>query len=249
MRRSFALAFAVLILASACNSSDHMTGTGSNSVAVSFITKTSHPMSASTPFVEIVGTDTLIITRVQLVLAKIELARGGDADCVDDENEGSDCDALHADPALVELPVNGSLERLFIADVPPGTYDLLEAKVHFVSGGGDSRAAAFLGAHPDLAGVSVRVYGTFNSAPFTYTSGAEANVDADLTPPIVVGHKGLNLTVRVDIGSWFLDRSDILIDPRTALPGGANDNLVDQNIHLSFQAFEDDDEDGLEDGH
>ena len=246
MRRLFLLVSATVILASACSSSDHMTGTGANSVAVSFVTKTSHPMPSSAPFVEIVGTDTLVITRVQLVLAKIELARSGNADCVDDENEGSDCDPLHADPALVELPVNGSLKKLFIADVPPGTYESLEAKVHFVSGGGASPAAAFLAAHPDLAGVSVRVFGTFNSVPFTYTSGAEANITGDFSPPIVVGHKGLNLTVRVDLGSWFLDRSDILIDPKTALPGAPNDNLVDQNVHHSFQAFEDDDEDGQE---
>jgi hypothetical protein len=226
-----------------------MTGTGANSVAVSFMTKTSQPISPSAPFVEIVGTDTLVITRVQLVFAKIELARGGNEDCIDDEQQSSDCDALHADPALVELPVNGSLKRLFIADVPPGSYEFLQAKVHFVAGGGNSPAAAFLAAHPDLAGVSVRVYGTFDHAPFTYTSGAEANISAEFSPPIEVGKKGLNLTVRVDIGSWFLDRSDILIDPRTALPGGPNDNLVDQNIHHSFQAFEDDDEDGSEDAH
>ena len=44
-----------------------------------------------------------------------------------------------------------------------------------------------------------------------------------------------------------MDGNGLLIDPSTALADGPNEELVEDNIEASFEAFEDDDEDGEDD--
>src|SRR5204862_7797339 len=80
-----------------------------------------------------------------------------------------ECEELEAGPILVDLPLGG-LERMFEATVPAGTFDELRFQIHKPSDDGDAADHAFLVAHPDFAGVSIRVKGTFNGTDFTYTS-------------------------------------------------------------------------------
>jgi hypothetical protein len=48
----------------------------------------------------------------------------------------------------------------------------------------------------------------------------------------------------MDITTWFLNGgSGALVDPGTANPGGANENLVKNNIKNSIKAFRDRDDD------
>jgi hypothetical protein len=57
----------------------------------------------------------------------------------------------------------------------------------------------------------------------------------------------INVTLRVDISTWFLnDTQTALVDPASANNGGANQSIVANNIQNSFKAFEDDNRDGLE---
>ncbi len=54
--------------------------------------------------------------------------------------------------------------------------------------------------------------------------------------------------LRVDIGGWFLNAAKTaLVDPASANTGQPNEGLVANNIQNSFDVFEDDDHDGLED--
>src|SRR5437016_5136410 len=216
--------------------------------------------------------NTLAITSVELVLRKVEL-KPVERDACDessqvtvatvatsasdgnDGNEGNDmneadeeCDELEAGPILVDLPLGG-IERMFEATVPAGTYDELRFQIHKPSDNGDAADQAFLTAHPDFAGISIRMEGTFNGAAFTYTSALDVDQELRFNPPIeVTAGTSAKLTVSLDLSGWFRN-SGTLVDPATAAEGGANEDLVRRNIIRSFQAFKDNNEDGRDDDH
>ena len=51
----------------------------------------------------------------------------------------------------------------------------------------------------------------------------------------------------MDVSTWFKNAgTGALIDPATALIGGANESVVKGNIKASIKAFEDDNKDGDE---
>ena len=54
----------------------------------------------------------------------------------------------------------------------------------------------------------------------------------------------MNLTLEIDVASWFLDGGNALLDPRTANKGGVSEDRVEQNIRASIRAFGDDDRNG-----
>ncbi len=191
------------------------------------------------------GANSLTINQAQIVLARIELSPSGTCAAT---GEADDCDELQVGPTLVTLPVDGTTKLVLDALVPTGTYSGLQAKLDAVTANDDEPgAAAFLTAHPDLQGVSVKVAGVYTDAGnqthnFTFTSGVDAEIEAAFQPPITVGATTSNLTVAVDVASWFKDGSAV-VDPTNA----ANAAAIARNIERSFRAFEDDDRDGVDD--
>lgn len=192
------------------------------------------------------GTSTLIITRAQMVLREIELERQEVADC-DVEPKPAGCEDFETGPALIDLPLAPGATPQVEVDIPPGTYVEVEFEIHKVSGD-DPADAAFRQAHPDFAGKSIRVQGTFNGVSFTYETDLDVEQELDLVPPLVVTDTTTrtNLTIRVVLADWFRSADGKLIDPATANKGGANENLVKENIKRSMKAFEDRDRDGDE---
>jgi hypothetical protein len=191
------------------------------------------------------GTNTLVISKVELVMREIELHRAGAAaDCADGVSD--DCEELELGPVLVDLPLGTpGAARSFSVQIAPGTYDKVEFKIHRAS----SDDAGFIQANPDLAGVSVRVSGTYNDADFTYKGSFESEMEFELNPALVANETGAtDLTVLVDLDRWFRDQTGALLDPGTANSGQPNMGLVEQNIRSSLDAFEDEDRDGHEDG-
>lgn len=205
---------------------------------------------------DVAGSDALVITKAQLVVARMELVRAG-ATCTsddaagDDDNHGDDhdCAELEVAPQVVDLPVNGTMVDALNVALPAGTYSALEAKVRPIraSSGRGHGSATFLAAHPELDGVSVLVQGTFNGQPFAFTSDVATGVEQRFDPPLDVSDAPLNVTVNVDLASWFASGATGLIDPRTAGPGTDNARIVAANIKRSFRAFRDDDHDGHDD--
>jgi len=195
-----------------------------------------------------IGGDTLVVTKVELVLKHVKFEALGDSVACDDSTGGDeDCHELVAGPFLADLPLGGGVARQFSVTVQPGTYGELDFQIHAAANGtGDG---GFLAAHPDLRGVSVRVSGTFNKTPFLFATNIEAEQEQEFEPPIAVNPGSeLDVTLLVDLGSWFLDDTGTaLLDPSTASKGSATQRLVDQNIRRSFRAFRDDDRDGTND--
>lgn len=239
-------------------------GTGPNGanrpVSLSFSTSATATASASpslTPSRSVSftsGANSLVITKAQLVLARVELQRVG-ATCAstasagDDQDDEHSCAELELAPSLIDLPVDSSVATALGVSIPTGTYSSLEAKVRPVrtEERGGTGSSAFLTAHPDFANASVRVEGTWNGTPFTYIGTPRAEIETEFNPPVTVDTAKVNLTIHVNLASWFRDASGALVNPATANAGGANATLVSSNISRSFRAYRDDDRDGRDD--
>ena len=254
------LSSTILIAASVAACADSTGPGGTRPVTVSFTTSGASAASASLAPLALLGStsaaDALVITKAQLVLSRIELQKAG-ASCTSTEaagdNDGDredECAELELAPTVVDLPVNGTVVSKLQVAVPAGTYSALEAKispVHLNNEHNGKGSAAFLAAHPDLAGVSIRVEGTFNGKAFTFTSPVKAEIETKFNPPLDITTTTPNITVNADLSNWFKTSSGTLIDPATANAGGPNAELVAQNIRRSFKAFRDDDHDGRDD--
>lgn len=200
---------------------------------------------ASTP------SDSITIDSAFVVMRKIELEGPDSTNGCPDEGappSGHDCGEIELGPVLVSLPLNDtSVVKTFqVPSLPNGTYTELEFRVHRPSRAKDT---TFLAANPGYDSTSVRVVGRYHGTPFVFTSGVSAKYEARLNPPLVVADtSSQNLTIKVDVGTWFksLDGSSI-IDPATAGRGTANGAIVALNIRRSFRSLQDHDRDGRDD--
>ena len=247
IHRSLAAATGLLLLGAATACSD-VAGTARVpvSLSISGVAPGAAAAAASAPVFRSVtisgGANTIVITKAQVVLARIELDRGTAASCAttDDHNE---CEELELDPMLVDLPVTATVQQAFSVSVPAGTYRELEAKIR-APRSGEERTSTFLAAHPEFAGKSVHVEGTYNGASFTYDGTAEGEVALAFNPRLSVADGATNnVTLHVDLSTWFKDGAGNVIDPAN----GANASLIADNIRRSFHAFEDHDRNGIDD--
>lgn len=127
-------------------------------------------------------------------------------------------------------------------------YDELEFDVHKVSDD-TSENRAFLLLHPEFDGRSIRVNGTYNGEEFLFEQDLNEEQELDLNPPLVVTDEteSLNVTISINIDTWFRSASGDLVNPESANKGGANEDLVEDNIEDSIEAFEDGKDDDDED--
>ncbi len=193
------------------------------------------------------GANSLTINQAQVVLARIELSTAGGCATTGEED---DCAELKLGPTLVDLPVDATTQ-VMLEDVaiPAGTYSGVQAKLDAVKPDDDEPgASAFLTAHPDFQGISVKVTGVFTDASstthdFTFTSEINAEMAMRFEPPVTLASDTKNFTIAVDIASWFKDASGAVIDPTDP----ANAEAIARNIQRSARVFEDDDHDGVDD--
>lgn len=254
----------LLIAVAMAGCGELVTGLDESVNRVSLSVATAGAASASTAAVatrrSVTQTDgqgtTLEITRVAFVLSEIEL-EADDFECPDDTaaGEDDDCEELERGPILVDFePGETTIVRdIAVTEVPSrlqgATFTEVEFELDVPDDDGGEGADALLG-----PGVSVRVEGCYDaescdpaSPGFTFTSDVEAEQEREVTVEIMGSdNPDTNVTLQVDIDSWFRDGSGTLIDPATAADGGANESLVEENIEASFDAFEDEDEDGVD---
>lgn len=244
---------ALLLIASASLAacSDATGSSGRHPLTVSLTTQAqgvlaSHSLSDITIAV---GGNSLVITKAQLVARRIELAPAGATGCAatmeagDDEAEASDgCAEVEVGPTLLDLPLDGSTRASVSASVPAGSYRALELRIGSVNGGNRS-SVQFLAAHPEFKDASVRVEGTFNGRPFVFLSAVDTHIESAFSSPVTVDASNPNVTVDIDISTWFSDGAGGTLDPSNS----ANASRIAANIAGSFQAFADDDHDGHDD--
>ena len=250
---------ATFILASAFAAcSSDVTGANLHAVKVSFTSNVSTAAASSSSALKsdlAVGPGgDLVLTKVQVVLDKIELNESETSSCVaeieasdDDSGEhgeaGMECEDVSRDPVLVDIPLDATLATALNVPLAAGTYSKLEAKIEPARDG----ATAFNAANPALLGKSVRVEGTFRGTPFVFTSSVRSGLEMTFDPPLVIDATTTNATVSIDVAKWFLDSAGAAIDPSTATAGSNALSRIEDNIRRSFHAFEDDDESGTDD--
>ena len=169
-----------------------------------------------------------------------------------DSIEGnSDCEEFEAGPVLASFPLGAAATAAAVTVAAPGgQYDKLEFEIHKTDST-SSHDAAFIAANPNFNGVSIRVTGTYSQAgsrsDFVYTSDLDASEELAFSPPLTVTDGvAANLTIRLDVSTWFVNGGS-LVDPASANQGGPNEGVVKDNIKNSMDAFEDDNHDGHDD--
>ena len=246
--RSIMLFAPAALLLSACNSTGPQAAQRINVSAMIASGPSAQPGPARDVIVSGSG-GSVRITSAQIVLSHIKLANDAacssstddDANDVSDANDATegpeanepddanndehDCEPVRVDPVQVNLPLDGTTKVILDALVPAGSYTGLRAKLD-----------------------SVKVVGVFTDAggtdhPFTFTSDAEAEVSVDFAAPVTVDATTTNLTIDVNVGSWFTDGSGAVIDPTNS----ANQEAIEHAIRASLRAFEDNDRDGDDD--
>lgn len=198
------------------------------------------------------GGHTLTFTSVELVLSEIELKRanhdavcGGGSDSAAADSARDACEEVEAGPVLLDLPLGTATpDRMFTTQLATGTFDEIEFEIHTPEDGA-AADQAFLVAHPDFGGVSIRAAGTFDGTPFTFVTDVNAKQELELATPLTVTGTGpANLTLTIDLGAWFRAADGGLLDPATGLKGAVNEGVITTNIKTSIRGFEDDDHDG-----
>lgn len=196
------------------------------------------------------GTDTIVLRSIELVLREIELKRVEVVEC-DSIPHNDDCEEFEVGPVLVSVPLGPVATETVVGILAPaGLYNRLEFEIHKPESSDD---AAFIAAHPDFDGVSIRVTGTYSQAgtrsDFIYTSELGAEQELFIDPPLTVADGvATNVTLRVDVSSWFLNGGGTaLINPASANKGQANESVVKDRIQASIDAFHDDNHDGHDD--
>lgn len=192
------------------------------------------------------GTNTLVITKAEIVLREIEFEREEAGDC--DLNPAM-CEDVEIGPVLVDLPLTPGAARRFEVELPPGTFVEVEFEIHKVSGD-DPADALFRQQHPEFVNKSIRVQGTFNGQPFVYETDLNVEQELDLVPPLVITETtaSANVTIFVALAEWFRGPDGTLLDPATGNKGEPNENVIKENIKQSIEAFEDPEGDGTKSG-
>lgn len=192
------------------------------------------------------GTNTLIITKAEIVLREIELEPVEVADC-DVSPKPAGCEEFEAGPVLVDLPLGPGAVQEVAVDVTPGSYKEVEFEIHKISLDAPEEAA-FRTAHPEFVEKSIRVQGTFNGQAFTYETDLDVEQEEHFATPLVItdATTSTNLTIRVGLANWFRATNGSLVNPSTGNKGGQNESLIKENIKQSVEAFEDHDHDGVE---
>lgn len=194
--------------------------------------------------------DELVIDRVQMVVREIELKRQFEI-CEDDSSgDNDDCEEFEVGPFLADLPLDGSTAMSFSIVVPDGIYDELEFEIHKPDDD-SAEDLEFLLEHSDFKGVSIRVDGTFNGEAFVFLQDMNEDQEMNLSPALEVpgmdGPGPINVTLSIDVKTWFVNADGSLIDPESANKGNDFESVVEDNIENSIDVFEDDDRDGDDD--
>lgn len=248
--KSIAGGLAILALA-ACGSD--VTGTNRKQVQLSFTTNATgatRSVSASRDIV-VGATNDLVLTKVQVVIDKIELNENDATSCVaeienandDHAHIGDECEDVARDPILVDIPLDDAAHTVVNVPLAQGTYSKLEAKLEPAR----ADATTFNTANPNLVGKSIRVEGTYKGTAFVFTSSVRTSLEMKFNPPLVIDATSTNATVAFDVRKWFLDSNGAVINPNTATPGSSALQKIEDNVHRSFRAFEDDDKSGVDD--
>ena len=154
----------------------------------------------------------------------------GDSDTDTDSDSDSDSDhsgnsKFRAGAVTLPLPLEGGLVTPFTGEIPLGTYSGVEMDADFI-----------------------RLRGTYDGQAFDVTVPVNAELELEFDPPLAVTESSdpINVSVNVDVASWFKDENGNTIDPRQLSTNSTLRAQFRNRVRASFRAFEDQDKDADE---
>lgn len=177
------------------------------------------------------GGHTLDLQSADVVFSEITF-EGRDVDTDDDDDSDVDSDSekpgnskFRSGAVTLALPLEGGVVTPFTGQIPVGTYRGLEMDADFV-----------------------RLRGTYDGQTFDVTVPVNAELELDFNPALVVTESSdpFNVSVKIDVASWFKDASGNTIDPRQLATNSTLRAAFRNRVRASFKAFEDSDRDADE---
>lgn len=176
---------------------------------------------------------------------------GSDSSSDDSDDE---CEAevgpfiAHLDRAALDALAAGKVPQVWSAGLPAGTYGELEVNLCSVDPASlpDPAQAALAAA---MQGATVVVRGTYKApaaeSASAFTIPVDACAEIERHVAVTVDGQGAvsNLTISLNLASWFYDAAGQAIAPDTAAGVAA----IAANIAASLDVYGDDDHDGLSD--
>ena len=156
-----------------------------------------------------------------------------------DESDSMD---YKSDPQVVRLDLAGGVNTLSASAIPMGTYDKVSFRIHKPEDTETPSDPDFKIGDSGNERFSIIAGGTHDGQAFLFRSSKSSKQRVNIDPPLVVEEEGLelNVTLSVDVSTWFIDEDGEHLNP---LDEG-DENEIDKAIRRSFKGFRDDDRDG-----
>lgn len=181
------------------------------------------------------------ISRAAVVIGSVKLETAG----------GPTQDFVLEESRVIELDLTGGAVTAVVVNPPAGIYKEVEVSVDKLELGHPDEQP-LIDAHPELADASVVVEGMVTTdggdeEPFSFATPLDADIEVVLQPFLEIAPDGDGEGVRVfalviDLDAWFDDGAGGSLDPTDP----SNRSAIEAAMGASFDAFEDDDEDGLQ---
>jgi hypothetical protein len=212
----------IFLFVSGCNNETNVAPGTDNNISVSYFNQNN------------TSDNTLVLTEAKFILRKIVLEQEGEGG-----DHGGDRD-VKMGPFVVNLDLNQKIVIAALAKIQAGSYDEVKFQIHKLSPNEDVADPEF--AESTSRRFSVIVKGFYNDAPFIFKSDVTfaKEIEFENFPLSVSDVTVLNITIKLDVFSWFTGENGILnpADP-------ANLHIINQNIRNDFRrAFRDMNHDG-----
>ena len=164
-------------------------------------------------------------------------------------------DWIREESRIVELDLAGEPTAAASYDVDPGTYKEIEVSIDKLEVGNPAEDP-LITQHPELSNASVVAEGIVtrddgSSDTFVWATDLDSDLEIALSPFLTIeatpaggASSPTVVAVVIRVGDWFSDGAGALLDPTDE----ANRSAIESNVSDSVDAFEDPDEDGLDDG-
>lgn len=188
-------------------------------------------------------------TLLQIESAKIYLRsvqfHSGLEDSSEHEMMDDDSIAVKSAPMVVNLDLTGSTNSVVVTEIPNGIYKRVSFRLHKPENNETVLDSDFVEGTGGNQRFSVVVQGSYDGVNFTYKSRRTANQHVDIEPSLVITDTVtfVNVTMQVDVNSWFMDSDSTMLNPADS----SNSTKIDNAIVRSFKAIKDNNHNGCRD--
>lgn len=180
--------------------------------------------------------DGLVIDSARILVRSIKLHHVNDMDSMD----------FRSDSFVLTLDPDDPTREVALSEIPFGVYDKFSFKIHKPEDDETPSDPDFKEGNSGDERYSVILNGSYNGEPFEFKFSKSYKQRVDLNPDLVIDENSpgtINVTLEVDLNSWFIDEDGNFIDPT----GEEADEEIEDAIKRSFRMFKDNDHDGEED--